>query len=481
MKNYRRCAVLFAVAASLASAATPARPNILFILTDDQGPWAFGPSGYRQVKTPNMDRIAREGAYFPNAFTPTPVCSPARAAIMTSRYGTELGIFDWINPAVDKSLGLDAKIPTWPRLLQQAGYATALFGKWHLGDLDDQHPTQRGYDTFVGFRGGGSPPKNPTLEKNGVAQKREGFIVDLVADEAIAWLRQHDISKPFAVSLHFREPHAAYLPVRDEDWAKVKDLDPIIPNPDYPGLDIERVKKTTREYLASVTAVDRNLGNVLAALDELKLTENTLLIFTSDHGYNMGHHALQHKGNASWMLKKEFIPPATANIDAGRRPNMFDTSVHIPLAIRWPGVIRPGTVNPHTLSHLDWLPTLTAIAGAPVPAGTIVRGRDLRPLLRGDAKNWNDDFYAEYSMRHGARVHMRMYRTPEWKLIRDFNNEGRDELYHLAADPDETRNLIADASAATKAILADLDARILAKMEALKDPALPLARAHHQR
>ena len=195
----------------------------------------------------------------------------------------------------------------------------------------------------------------------------------------------------------------------------------------------------------------------------------------------MGHHALQHKGNASWMLMKEFLPPATPTISQGRRPNMFDTSIHIPLAIRWPGVIKPGTVNSHTLSHLDWFPTLTAIAGAAIPAGTIIRGRDAGPLLRGEAKNWNDDFYAEYSMRHGAQVHMRMYRTPEWKLIRDFNNEGRDELYHLTADPDETRNLIAEGSPAVKKILADLDTRILAKMEELKDPALPQARARNRR
>ena len=160
---------------------------------------------------------------------------------------------------------------------------------------------------------------------------------------------------------------------------------------------------------------------------------------------------------------------------------MFDTSVHIPMAIRWPGVIEPGTVNGHTISHLDWMPTFAALAGVAIPSGAIVRGRDITPLLRGMAKTWNDDFYAEYSMRHGAQVHLRMYRTPDWKLVRDFNNEGRDELYHLAADPDETRNLIADGSPAVKQILTDLDTRILAKMEELKDPALPQARARSRR
>jgi uncharacterized sulfatase len=472
-----RCLVPFVLAATLAVAAAPARPNLLFILADDQAPWAIGAAGHPQVKTPNMDRIAREGARFTHALTPTPVCSPARASIMTSRYGTEVGILDWINPAVDKDLGLPADLPTWPSLLQKAGYATALFGKWHLGDRDDQHPTQRGYATFAGFRGGGNSPKDPTLEIDGVTAKRPGFIVDLVADYALDWLRGRDAAQPFAASIHFREPHAAYLPVRDEDWAKVKDLDPIVPNPDYPGLDIERAKKLTRDYLASVTAIDRNLGRILALLDERGLAANTLVIYTSDHGYNIGHHGIWHKGNATWLLKKEFLPPAAPNIDAGRRPNMFDTSLHVPLAIRWPGVIRPGTVETRTVSHLDWLPTFAAITGATIPVGTTLRGRDISPILRGTAKTWDNDFYAEYSMRHGATVHMRTIRTPEWKLMRDFNSQGRDELYHLAADPDETRNLIADASPATKKILAALDARILAQMEALQDPALPLARA----
>jgi choline-sulfatase len=465
------------LSALLVSPLAAARPNIVFILADDQAPWALGASGHAQAHTPNMDRIAREGARFPNAFTPTPVCSPARASILTSRYGSELGITDWINPKADAGVGLDASLVTWPRLLQQAGYTTALFGKWHVGDTDEQHPTRRGYDTFMGFRGGGTPPKDPVLEKNGVSAKREGFIVNIVADEAISWLRQRDPAKPFAVSIHFREPHAAHLPVPEEDWAKFKDLDPAIPNPDFPGLDTARVKKITREYLAAIAALDRNLGHLLDALDALKLSANTIVIYTSDHGYNVGHHGLLFKGNAQWLLKKEAMPPGTPHVPAGQRPNMFDTSVKVPLAIRWPGVIKAGTVNPHTVSHLDWLPTFATLGAAPVPAGTLVRGRDLGPLLRGQAKQWDDTFYAEYSMKHGARVHLRMIRTPEWKLIRDFNHEGRDELYHLTADPGETRNRIDDSSPAARSAFAALDARLLAQMEKIKDPVLPQARS----
>ena len=463
--------VLLSALSALRAASAP--PNIVFIMADDQGPWAFHAGGDKRAHTPNMDRLAREGARFPSAFSPTPVCSPARASLLTSRYGSELGIVDWINPAADRGLGLSADVPTWPRLLQKAGYTTGLVGKWHVGDLDEQHPTKRGYDTFYGFRGGGTPPKDPVLEKDGVSAKREGFIVELIADEAIAWLQRQNAGRPFALSVHFREPHAAYLPVRDEDWAWFKDTDPAVPEPDIAGLDTARVKKTTREYFASVAALDRNLGRILDALDRLKLTANTLVIYTSDHGYNLGHHGLLFKGNAQWMLTKEAMPPGTRNIPTGQRPNLFDTSLKVPMVIRWPGVVRPGTVNPHTLSHLDWLPTFAALGGATIPAGTVLRGRDLGPLLRGEAKNWNDDFYAEYSMRHGAQTHLRCLRTTEWKLIRDFNTPDRDELYHLAADPDEKNNLIADPRPAVRRVIADLGARILARMTELKDPALP--------
>jgi uncharacterized sulfatase len=451
------------------------RPNILFILADDQAPWAVRVTGYTQAITPNMDRIAHEGARFTSAFTATPVCSPARTSIMTSRYGEELGIHDWINPKVDKGIGLPADVPTWPALLSKAGYATGLIGKYHLGDLPEQHPTKRGYGYFMGFIGGGNKPKDPTLEKDGVTTVHKGFIVDIVADEAIDFIRKH-ADKPFALSVHFREPHAPYMPQRDEDWDKFKSLDPVIPNPDYPGLDVEKCKNHTREYLTAVTAIDRNLGRILQLLDELKLAENTLVIYTSDHGYNIGHHGIWHKGNGHWMLKPEAMPEGTPNVPKGQRPNMYDTSLKVPLVVRWPGVIKPGVVIDRTVSHLDWLPTLCSIGGASVPTGTVVRGHDITPVLRGEQGTWSDDFYSPYSTKHQSQTHMRMYRTPQWKLVRDFNNEGRDELYDLAHDPEETKNLINDNSPQTKAVIAMLDAKIIENMTATHDVVLETAK-----
>jgi len=449
------------------------RPNILFLMADDQAPWSMHCAGDPYAFTPNMDRLAKGGARFTNAFTPTPVCSPSRASLMTGRYGSELGITDWIHPQTDKGLGLDARFPTWPQLLSNTGYQTGLIGKWHLGDLPEQHPTKRGYQSFMGFLGGGTPPQNPVLEKDGVTAKREGYIVDLVTEEALDWIQKRDPSKPFALSVHFREPHAAYLPVREEDWNRVKDLEIQPPQPVYPGTDEAKVKKLMREYLASVAAIDRNLGRILDQLDALGLTGNTLVVYTSDHGYNMGHHGIWHKGNGHWILLPGALPAATPNIPKGQRPNMFDTSLKVPMLVRWPGHIPAGGENRHVISHLDWLPTLSELAGAPLPKDASLRGKSIVPLLANPAEPARPaHFYAEYSTKHQSHTHMRAYRTAEWKLVRDFLNPDRDELFHLSVDPGEHTNLISSGEPEAREAKASLQKAIEAKMRELSDPLL---------
>ena len=144
-----------------------ARPNIVFLYTDDQGAWTTGHSGNRDAHTPNLDRIFREGAHLKNSFTTTPVCSPSRASLMVSRYGTELGITDYLNHSQEPDLGLDPATVTWPEVLQASGYTTGLFGKWHLGQLDRYHPTASGFDEFSGFRTGGQISKDPEVAIDG--------------------------------------------------------------------------------------------------------------------------------------------------------------------------------------------------------------------------------------------------------------------------------------------------------------------------
>ena len=441
------------------------RPNIIFIQTDDQAAWALGASGNRDAYTPNLDRFFREGAYLKNAFVVTPVCSPSRASLMTSRYGTEVGITDWINPNVEPELGLSPQVMIWPKLLAQSGYYTGLIGKWHLGTQDRFHPSQFGFQYFMGFREGGVSTKNPKLEVVGQPKQLEGFIVDIVTDDAIRFLRERQ-QEAFLLMLHYREPHTAYMPVRDEDWAKVKDIDPKVA--DYPDLDVARAKKNMREYLASVAALDRNIGRLLAVVDELKLREDTIIVFTSDHGYNIGQHGIWHKGNGHYILNANKNTP---NGDKSiQRPNVFDTSLRTPTAIRWPRRIKAGIEITQTINNLDWFPTLLALAGVELPKGLLIRGRDFSPLLAGKSIKWDNDLYVEWSQHHYTTAHLRMYRTPEWKLVRDFLNAGKDELYNLKADPGESKNLIGDP--ATNTIRQKLEAKLLAKMRANNDSVL---------
>ena len=448
------------------------RPNILFLYTDDQAPWALGLSGHPYAKTPNLDKLFARGAYLPNSFTVTPVCSPSRAALLTGRYGTEVGITEWINPAREPYHGLQPGTGGFAEDLRRAGYRTGLVGKWHLGLLDEQHPTRFGYESFMGFRGGGTTPDNPVLEKDGKESRFEGLIVDIVTDHALEFIRQRR-DGPFLLSVHYREPHARWLPVAPEDWAPFENLVPRPPHPDYPNLDTARVQQMTREYLASVAAVDRNVGRIVALLDELGIADDTVIVYSSDHGYSMGHNGIWHKGNGHWVLTKN--PPATANVPDGQRPNMYDRSIRVPTAVVWPGVVEPGTRIEGTVSNLDWRPTLDEIADAPAPAGEGLRGRSLVALLRGEAKSWDDGFYAQYSTHHQSRTDMRMWRTPEWKLIRDFLDPSRDELYDLKRDPEERRNLIASKDRKARTAVRELHAKILAKMRETNDPALAWA------
>jgi arylsulfatase A-like enzyme len=457
------------------------KPNIVFIYTDDQASWTLGCYNNAQAYTPNIDRLAKEGAKFSNALVTTPVCSPARVSLMTSQYASEYGVLDFIPQPGHKlykagdDLGLPLKAITFPEVLAGAGYTNGLVGKWHVGDWDQSvdkkyHPTKHGYHYFMGLTGGGTSPVNPPLEVDGVVKKMEGLTDDILTGYALNFIKDN-AKNPFLLSLHLRSPHSAWLPVDDKDRQPYENMDPIIPNPDYPDLDIVKVKKRMKEYLASVSGVDRNVGRIMKALEDMGLSNNTIVIFTSDHGYNMGHNGIEHKGNGDWITKN--MPAATKNIAKGSRPNLYDNSLRVPAIVRWPGVIKPGIVIKETISNLDWYPTVVEMAGAKLPEKKIVRGRNMLPLMMGKAqKNWNNDFYAEYSMINYSQAFMRAYRTSEWKLIRDFLDPKRDELYNLVKDPAESTNLIAVKDPKVQKTIIELDAKIKANMKAINDPLL---------
>jgi len=442
----------FAETASPSPAAAPRVPparsgrlNIVSIVTDDQASWAMGAYGNPDARTPVLDRLAREGVVFRNAFVTTPVCSPSRAGFLTGRYGSELGITDWISPEEAASgRGLPPGTATWPAILREHGWRTALVGKWHLGRRPP--PSAFGLDRFFGFLDGGSTPMDPTLEVQGREQALKGSLPDLLTDEAIRFVSDSR-DQPFALLLHFREPHLPYGPVPPEDAAALRDVDPALP--DAPGLDGAQVKAWTRDYLASVHSIDRNVGRLLEALERLGLTGRTIVLCTSDNGYNIGHHTLHTKGNGHWVAGGVPGPP---------RPNMFETSLRVPLIVRGAGV-GPGREIAEMVTQLDTLPSILGMLGVPLPAGLVQHGSDFSPLLRGEAVPWRDTVFGEFDMHHYTLARMRMIRTASFKLVRYLGTSFQDELYDLRQDPGETRNLYREQSA--DAVREDLEARLV--------------------
>lgn len=407
------------------------RPNILFIVTDDQAEWTLGSYGNADARTPHLDRLAREGVRFTNAFTPSPVCSPSRATLLSGRYGTEVGITDWLNPEENEAgMGLPPELTTWAEALQRAGYRTGLVGKWHLGSKPQFHPTRQGYEFFLGFLGGGNQPMNPQLWVGDEQRVFPGPEPDVMTDAALAFLREAD-PRPFALSLHFRAPHTPYGPVPEVDMAPFRDAAVAIPV--FRGLDQAQVRQWTREYYASVHSIDRNIVRVLDALQQSGLDRSTVVIFTSDHGYNIGHHGLHTKGNGTWVA---------GGVNGPTMPNMFDTSLKPPFIVRGPGVKGDGRQVAEMITFEDVYPTLLSLAGVPMPADAPKHGRDLTPLLRGEpVSNWRDAVYGQYDIHHYAIAHLRMIRETGWKLVRSYGTTTKDQLFDLTSDPGELKNL----------------------------------------
>jgi len=447
---------LACVVTGSANAATN-RPNLISIVTDDQAVWSIGAYGNAEAKTPNMDRLAKEGARFVNAFTSTPVCSPSRASFLTGKYGTQLGITDWITPKEARNgTGLPPPSVTWPEVLQHHGYRTALLGKWHLGEQQASHPTNHGFHYFYGFLGGGTTPMDPVFEVKGETQKIKGSEPDILVDEAVRWLREN-ATNSFALSLHFRAPHTPYGPVPAEDLQPFEKLDPTIPH--AAGIDQAQVKTWMRAYYASIHSVDRNLGRLLALLDYLKLANDTIVLFTSDHGYNIGHHGLHTKGNGWWIA---------GGVSGPKRPNMFDTSLRVPLIVRWPAVVKADTTVEYPVSNIDTFASVLGMLNIPAPDQWQQEGGDWSPILRGKQLPSRDALYGQYDLHNGGLAFMRMIRTSEWKLVRHYHSTGLDELYNLADDPGETRNLYGQAK--HERVRQQLQEKLAAWQAAIDDP-----------
>jgi uncharacterized sulfatase len=425
-------------------------PNLLFVLTDDQAQWAVGAYGNADIHTPNMDRLAREGMRFNLAMT-CPVCSPSRGMILSGLYPHQIGLDDYIG---DEDEGIDPKVPLLSEVLKQAGYVTALFGKWHLGHKRPEfHPNRRGFDVFIGGLGGGFANKDPKLEVNGEVRQFSGFAIEVLTEHALQFMRQNR-DRPFALFFHTREPHLSYLPVPDEAMKPYEGKKLKVPKVE--GVPEERMQQEYRAYYAAITAVDIALGRLLDELEALGIADDTIVVFMGDNGYMIGQHGLETKGNA-WRIVPQggtVIGTRILGDPKLRRPNMFDLSILVPLIIRWRGVVPPNSVCDELVVSTDLMPTFVDILkqfGCQVP-DMHFEGQSLLPLLRGEKVAWRDAAFLLYDMHHGAVAHMRMVRTKRWKLVLHLR-EGEapaepdfGELYDLQNDPEEERNLYGDPS-----------------------------------
>jgi len=446
------------------------RPNILFIFTDDHASHALSCYGSKINKTPNLDRIAKEGMLFQNCFCTNSICAPSRAVILTGKHSH-------LNGVLDNRLRFDGSQQTFPKILRKTGYQTVMIGKWHL----KSRPT--GFDYYEVLRGQG-PYYNPPMIRNGKGVKHTGYTTDIITDIALDWLKtKRDTSKPFMMMYQHKAPHRNWQPgpkhLTMYDDVKIPEPDNLFD--DYSGrgtaarqqdmtiaktmtardlkltpprnLTKEQLKKWNaaygpkneafrkanlkgkdlvrwkyqryiKDYLRCIASVDDNVGRVLDYLDKSGLAKNTVVVYSSDQGFYLGDHG--------WFDKRF----------------MYEESYRMPFVVRWPGTVKPGTVNTDLVSNLDFAETFLDIAGAKIPGD--MQGRSLVPLLEGETPDdWRTGLYYHYyeffpnrRAAHMVRRHNGV-RTKRYKLIH-FYNLGEWELYDLEKDPREMKSVYND-------------------------------------
>ncbi|MFN0121184.1 MAG: sulfatase [Blastocatellia bacterium] len=424
------------------------RPNIVFIMTDDHAAHAISSYGSRLIKTPNLDRLAREGVRFANAFVTNSICTPSRAVILTGKYSHLNGV-----PVFNH---IDNTQPLLSKYMQQAGYHTGMVGKWHLGGNDARRPDDgqpTGFDYWNILPGQGAY-FDPVMIEMGARKKLNGYTTDIITDLSMDFIRKRPADKPFFLMYHHKAPHRAWQP--NEKYKKLyENYEPPIPatfDDDYKGksdasreatmhIDVDlndndlkmkppaglagaelkkwKFKRYLQDYLACVASVDENIGRFLKFLDQNGLAENTLVIYTSDQGFFLGEHN---------FFDKRF---------------MYEESLRTPLLVRWPGRVKAGIVQQAMALNLDYAPTILDAAGVSVPAD--MQGRSLVPLLMGKTPaNWRRSMYYRYYHpgHHNVAAHYGV-RTQTHKLIY-FYKLDQWELYDLRKDPGEVRNLYSD-------------------------------------
>jgi arylsulfatase A-like enzyme len=415
------------------------KPNILFIMSDDHAAHAISAYGSRVNQTPNLDRIANDGMLFTRCFVNNSICTPSRAAILTGKYSHKNGVTVFNR--------FDGAQPHLAKYLQQAGYQTAIIGKWHL--FSD--PT--GFDYWNVLPGQGLY-NDPVMIENGKTNKLKGYVSDLIGDLSIEWLKRRDPSRPFCLMSQPKAPHREWTPPAKLTnlFSGVEIPEPATFHDDYRGrsralpeatmrmrhlrktdlkqpmprgLTAEQEKKWRyqrymKDYLACVASMDENVGRILDYLEQSGLATNTIVIYTSDQGFFLGDHG--------WFDKRF----------------MYEESLRMPLLIRWPGHIKPHTTNDAMVMNIDFAPTLLEAAGASVPPD--MQGRSFLAALEGrKLESWRTSIYYRYYHYPGDHQVQPHYgvRTDRHKLIY-FNKLNEWELYDLEKDPRELNNVYAE-------------------------------------
>lgn len=406
--------------------------NVIFILSDDHRYDFMGFMGKPKfLETPNMDRMAREGAHVQNAFVTTALCSPSRASVLTGMYSHRHGVVDNDSPEPEHNI-------FFPEYLQKIGYETGFFGKWHMGH-DDDAPRQ-GFDKWVSFRGQGVY-YDPVLNIDGERVQRKGYVTDILTEYAVDWLKQ-DREKPFFLYLSHKAVHAMFEPAK-RHFGKYENVEleypPSMANTEenyrgkprwvkeqrnsWHGVDYlyhgEMDFDTFyRRYCETLLAMDESIGRVFDSLKQAGLEQSTLVFYMGDNGFSFGEHGL---------------------ID---KRHMYEESIRVPLLACCPEMIQPGTKVTQLVQNIDIAPTILEAAGLQTPQE--MDGRSFLPLLKGEEVPWRDaifyEYYWERPFPHTPTVHG--IRTDRYKYMRYYGIWDIDELYDLQEDPQEMHNLI---------------------------------------
>jgi arylsulfatase A-like enzyme len=422
----RLAAILTLVLAACAAAAET-RPNVILIMTDDQGYGDLSITGNTVLQTPHIDRLAREGVWL-KRFYVSPVCTPTRASLMTGRYHLR-------TRAIDTYIGRAMMEPdevTVAEVLRDAGYATGIFGKWHLGDCYPLRAMDQGFTESLVHKGGGlrqpsNPPEgdsyfDPILWHNGKPVRTKGFCTDIYFDAAMQFIESRNkAGQPFVAYIPTNAPHG--------------------PLDEVPQADYERYKGRTAtdgdaRIFAMIANIDSNIGRVLDKLDELKIADNTLIMYLHDNGP-------QHDPKG---------PRYNAGLRSGKA-SIFEGGIRTPLFARWPGKIQPGRASDIHAAHIDIMPTILAACGVDAPASVRFDGQNIFPLMQGGKVLAKDrTIFAQW---HRGDVPVLYHNfaaiTERWKLLNDTNagseklpGEPNFQLFDLLADPGETKNIAAE-------------------------------------